>query len=124
MEAVCTRAIIIAKGRIVVDSTPAELAAMSSLHNAVTLKASGAQAGLDEQLKRLPGVAEVQVSTGAAGQSQYLIIPNGKRVILHDVTRWLEAQQVPFDEVYAERGHVDEVFRRVTTAASPEAAAR
>jgi len=119
MEAVCTRAIIIARGRIVADSTPAELAAMSTLHNAVTLKAPGAPAGLAEQLQALPGVAEVR-GAGAA----YLIVPTDKRVILPEVTRLLESQHIPFEEVYAERGHVDEVFRRVTSApAEPGGAA-
>ncbi len=127
MEAVCTRAIIIAKGQIVADSTPAELAAMSSLHNAVTLKTGGAPAGLLERLKGLPGVGEVQLTPGAGGaNARYLIIPTDKRVILPEVTRLLESQQIPFDEVYAERGHVDEVFRRVTSAPTeprPEAGA-
>jgi ABC-2 type transport system ATP-binding protein len=121
MEAVCTRAIIIANGRIVSDSTPAELAALSSLHNAVTLNTPGAPAGLLERLKGLPGVGEVQVTSGAGGAaSRYLIIPTDKRVILPEVTRLLEAQKIPFDEVYAERGHVDEVFRRVTSAPASE----
>lgn len=125
MEAVCSRAIIIAKGQIVADSTPAELAAMSTLHNAVTLKTPGAPAGLVERLKALPGVSDVRLTQGAgSADARYLIIPADKRVILPEVTRLLEAQQIPFDEVYAERGHVDEVFRRVTTAAAaaqPEA---
>ncbi|HEX7927677.1 MAG TPA: ATP-binding cassette domain-containing protein [bacterium] len=114
MEAVCTRAIIIAKGQIVVDSTPTALAAMSNRHNAVMLKTPAAPPWLGDQLKTLPGVAEVQVG-GSAKQSQFLIIPTDKRVILPEVTRWLEAKNIPFDEVYAERGQVDEVFRRVTT---------
>jgi ABC-2 type transport system ATP-binding protein len=120
MEAVCTRAIIIARGRIVVDTTPAALAAMSSLHNAVTLKTAQAGDALLERLRGLPGVAEVRFAPGDAGQdSRYLIVPSEKRAILPEVTRFLEAERIPFDEVYAERGHVDEVFRRVTSAAIP-----
>ena len=38
VEALCTRAIIIAKGRIVADDTPAGLAARSRYHNAVSLQ--------------------------------------------------------------------------------------
>ena len=37
VEAVCTRAIIIAHGRILADGTPGELAARSRHHNAVRL---------------------------------------------------------------------------------------
>ena len=38
MEAVCTRAIIIARGKLVADGTPDDLAGMSRYHNAVTFK--------------------------------------------------------------------------------------
>jgi ABC-2 type transport system ATP-binding protein len=38
VEAVCTRAIIIARGRIVADDTPAKLAARSRYHNAVSVQ--------------------------------------------------------------------------------------
>ncbi len=38
VDAVCTRAIIIARGRIVADDTPAGLAARSRYHNAVSLQ--------------------------------------------------------------------------------------
>ena len=37
VEAVCSRAIIIGKGKIVADSTPAELKSRSSIHGAVTV---------------------------------------------------------------------------------------
>ena len=38
VDAVCTRAIIIARGRIVADDTPAGLAARSRYHNAVSMQ--------------------------------------------------------------------------------------
>ncbi len=117
MEAVCTRAIIIAQGRIVVDGTPDELAAMSSLHNAVTLRMGALTPGLAEQLRALPGVAEVRVEAESGG-ARLLVIPTDKQVILPRITHHLEAARVPFDEVYAERGRAEEVFRMVTTAAA------
>ena len=55
VEAVCSRAIIIAHGRILADATPAELARRSRLHNAVRLVASGAAPEqLRAELLRLP----------------------------------------------------------------------
>src|SRR5581483_3972308 len=41
VEAVCTRAIIIAHGEIVADGTPAALAALDPWHNAVSLTLAG-----------------------------------------------------------------------------------
>ena len=43
VDAVCTRAIIIARGRIVADDTPQGLAARSRYHNAVSLQLDGTQ---------------------------------------------------------------------------------
>src|SRR6478672_10503242 len=64
VEAVCTRAIIIAHGRIVADDTPAGLAARSRYHNAVSmqLEAPAQLAAAREALSALPMVAAVEVS--------------------------------------------------------------
>ena len=114
MEAVCNRAIIIARGRILVDGTPDELAAMSRHHNAVTLRTQ-VRNGLAERLKSIAGVASVEVTHGADGAaSTYAIFPREQRVILPEVTRLLEDNRIEFEEVFAERGRVDEVFREVT----------
>ncbi|HUJ73839.1 MAG TPA: hypothetical protein VL359_03235, partial [bacterium] len=122
MEAVCSRAIIIAKGRIVVDCSPDQLAAMSALHNAVTVRAAGADTGsLAGHLRAMPGVAEVRVTEAHGVQAaSYLIIPRDKQLILPQVTHLLEERRISFEEVYAERGQVDEVFRTVTLGNSPQ----
>ncbi len=115
MEAVCNRAIIIAEGRIVVDTTPERLAAMSRFHNAVTLRTQAAAEALDDRLRAVPGVASVEHTAAADGRSaEYAIFPEPDRVILPDITRFLEQNHIEFDEVFAEKGRVDEVFRRVT----------
>src|SRR5580698_4578598 len=55
VEAICTRAVIIDRGRVVADGTPAELLARSRHHNAVTLTLPQAQAeGAAAKLKALP----------------------------------------------------------------------
>src|SRR5215471_2504504 len=61
VEAVCSRAIIIARGRVLADGTPTELAARSRMHNAVRLGiAPEAQGALKEALALLPAVAAVE----------------------------------------------------------------
>ena len=69
VEAVCSRAIIIAHGRILADGTPAELAQRSRHHNAVRLGiAGGADANVRAELAALPGVAAVEPAGDAAGR--------------------------------------------------------
>ena len=66
VEAICTRAVIIDKGRIVADGTPANLLARSRHHNAVTLSLPLQQADIAvTALRKQPGIASVeQVSRG------------------------------------------------------------
>ena len=124
MEAVCTRAIIIAEVRIVADGTPDQLAAMSPHHNAVVVRTGpDTPDSLVKTLRAVPGVAEVQTVAEPGGRGmRYVVVPAGKQVILADVTRMLDKKHIPFDEVYAERGRMDEVFRTLTLGA-PEPAA-
>src|SRR5579862_5163839 len=62
VEAVCTRAIIIARGRIVADDTPAHLAARSRYHNAVSMRLEqpAQLAAARVALAALTSVAEVE----------------------------------------------------------------
>jgi len=116
MEAVCNRAIIIARGKIVVDGTPDSLAAMSRHHNAVTLKTRAAQPEeLAGRLRQLQGVAEVTFRPGEGGApGAFQLLARDGHPILQHVTRFLEEQKIATDEVFASRGYVDEVFREVT----------
>src|SRR5437762_9091648 len=59
VDAACTRAIIIDRGRIVANGTPAELRGMSDLAGAVTLQAKGAS------LERLQTLRRVEQLNGA-----------------------------------------------------------
>jgi len=114
MEAVCNRAIIIAHGRILVDGTPETLAEMSPHHNAVTIRLPSADAGLQGALQGIQGVASVE-DRGMEGKGAlFTLLPEKARVILPEVTRFLEEKKIAFEEMYVERGRVDEVFRTVT----------
>src|ERR1700742_2033628 len=64
VDAVCTRAIIIARGRIVADDTPAKLAVKSRYYNAVSVQLDhpGQLPALRAALADLPAVAEVEMS--------------------------------------------------------------
>src|SRR6201987_1923180 len=68
VEVVCSRAIIIAHGRILADGTPAELAQHSRHHNAVRLGiAGGADANVSAELAAPPGGAGGGTGGGGGG---------------------------------------------------------
>jgi ABC-2 type transport system ATP-binding protein len=116
VEAVCTRAVIIDRGRIVADGTPSELVARSRHHNAVTLTLP---LNLIEQattsLQALPGVLTVERHAQQNGFAKVTAFPKSSGLIIESVTQLAMAQQWNVKELYAEAGRLDEVFRALTT---------
>jgi ABC-2 type transport system ATP-binding protein len=109
VEAVCTRAMIIARGRIVADGTPDELEARSAYYNAVSLKTSAD--GVEAALAALPGVARVEKD----GRDRYYAFPAGPAPILETVSLHARAAGWRIEHLALEAGRLDEVFRRITT---------
>ncbi|MEO8161419.1 MAG: ABC transporter ATP-binding protein, partial [Arenimonas sp.] len=111
VEAVCTRAIIIAKGRILADDTPAGLLARSRYHGAVSLQPAdsiAARAVLDG----MPGVSGFEQD---AREARLYVFPQGRQARLAEaVAERLRQRSVVFEGMRVERGRLDEVFRRIT----------
>ena len=102
VEAVCTRAVIIANGRIVADETPQALKARSALHNAVGLTlAAEAVARARTLIEALPGIAGVETLSRVDGVAELRVLSAGGANILAPVR---EALQVP-DAVPADVVH-------------------
>jgi ABC-2 type transport system ATP-binding protein len=120
VEAVCSRAIIIAHGRILADAPPAELARRSRRHNAVRFAATGAaQPQQCAELARLPGVASAAPAEDGDG---ILILPRDGQEILADVADLARAHRWQVSLLRVEQGRLDEVFREITTAPAQPAA--
>jgi ABC-2 type transport system ATP-binding protein len=113
VEAVCSRAIIIARGRIVADDTPARLAARSRYHNAVSIRfEQGTQLGAArDALAALPAVAEVEVSERDA---RLTALPRAGAPILAAVADLATARGFRLQDLHLESGRLDEVFRSIT----------
>ena len=113
VEAVCTRAIIIAQGRILADDTPAGLVARSRYHGAVSLQPAdsiSARAVLDG----MPGVSGFEQEPRDA---RLYVFPQGRQPRLAEaVAERLRQRNVAFEGLRLEHGRLDEVFRRITAA--------
>ncbi len=115
VDAVCTRAVVIAQGRIVADGTPSELEQRSRYHNAVTIRlVNGADLGpIRAALQRLSSVAAVD----ADGNTNTLTaFASNRDLIVDEVGQITRENEWPIAEIRVERGRLDEVFRRVTQA--------
>jgi len=106
VDAACTRAIIIDRGKIVANGTPEELRAMSELHGAVTLAAQGASA------EKLQALGRVEKLDGA-----FRIYPKDKhrsQELAQAVIDLVSREGWKVEGMYNEAGQLDEVFRRIT----------
>ena len=115
VQAVCTRAIIIAKGKVVTDGTPADLERQSPTHNTVVLTVRGGDVyAMQAQLTKVEGVNKVEEIGQDGDLAQFRIFPDSGRWIIADVGQCAREQQWEVAELHVDRGQLDEVFRSLT----------
>ena len=116
VDAVCGRAVVIAQGRIVADGTPAELAARSRYHNAVTLTVRGVSVGdVKTAFDGFAGVDSVVVDTTEADLVQCTLFPAGDGPLVTAVSRHVQTAKWSVDRLAVETGRLEDVFRAITT---------
>ena len=113
VDAVCTRAIIIAHGRIVADDTPQGLASRSRYHNAVSLQLARPEqlAAAREAVAGLSQVAGVEVDEHDA---RLTALPRDGAALLGTLSQLTTSQGIELKELHLESGRLDEVFRTIT----------
>ena len=117
VEEVCSRVIIIDRGRIVANGTPAELKARSVLAGAVHLHARGIAGGpLSERLSQVPGAARVElIAESEAGvEARVYPAPGSAATLTRSVAEAAAREGWRLDEIHTEQGRLDEVFRTIT----------
>ena len=118
VEAMCTRAMIIARGRVVADGTPDELARRSRHHNAVRITALPIGADADDQRRagRLPRrrpAVEPAVQDQRRGDA-LIVFPRDGRPVVARRSRDLaqrRAAGTSTESAGVEQGRLDDVFR-------------
>ena len=118
VEAVCSRAIIIDRGKIVANGTPQELKQRSDLAGAVSLRVVGISADLVKQ--RLGYLPNVRKATIVKEEKNYIwarVYPsqptkNGELARAVAETTMKEGWKI--EELHTEEGRLDEVFRSIT----------
>lgn len=121
VEAVCSRAVIIAGGRLVFDGTPHALMARSAFHNAVTISietidiehARGAIAALS-------GVASVKILEQADSRGTLQVLAIDGAPLAAPVSALSRDHKWQVHGLSVERGRLDDVFRDITRAGGPE----
>lgn len=113
VEAVCTRAMIIARGRCVADDTPAALAARSRYHGAVSFQvASSAELALARSaVAALPAAASVEVDER---RLRVTVFPRETADLLGAVAQLVDRSDFSVRGLALEAGRLDDVFRSLT----------
>jgi len=115
VQAICSRAIIIARGKILFDDTPAELLSRSKYHNAITIKIKSDTADkLAEEFKTLPSIASVENISEKPGTASFVLYPKKGLSISKEVHDFAKNNSWDVEELHIESGHLDEVFRDIT----------
>ncbi len=110
VNAVCSRALIIANGQLVVDAKPEELEAQSEYHGAVTLKLAD-NTDPRAALQGLPSVFRVE--NYPDDPKRVTAVPNSGSPIFNDIQALAQRESWAVEEMFAERGRLEDVFRRL-----------
>jgi ABC-2 type transport system ATP-binding protein len=116
VEAACSRAIIIDRGRIVANGTPEELKARSEHAGAVTLRLIEGDSYLVKQkLNELSGVGRSVVLEESPVAIRAYVKTNGDRgELARAIGQLAAAERWKIAELHTEEGRLDEVFRNIT----------
>jgi ABC-2 type transport system ATP-binding protein len=117
VEAVCNRAIIIARGKILADDTPRGLETRSRFYNAVSLKLANPDLipAARNAIKLLPEVASTELDEK---NGRITAFPAPGKLPLAPINALAERQHWPLAELHLESGRLDEVFRSITGGAT------
>lgn len=117
VDAVCTRAMIIDRGRIVTDGKPADMIAQSRYHNAVTLVIG--ESDVETARKMFDGVDAIggMQEERSDGAVEFTLFPaDQNHLLIEDISTILTNKSWDVRALYAEAGRLEQVFRQLTTA--------
>lgn len=118
VEAVCSRAIIIDRGKIVANGTPEQLKAMSDSAGAVSLRVIGvASDTVKARLAQVPSARKAAIVKEDASGVAVKVYPqkqtrNGE--LARNVAEITMKEGWRIEELHTEEGRLDEVFRTIT----------
>lgn len=117
VEAVCTRAVIIARGRVRADGRPDTLRARAANHNSVLITALQKDAEMiRRRIANLPDVKTSEIIGTVDGVSKLRISPKRAKSIATDVADLVRSAALPVREIFVEQGSLDDVFWDITVA--------
>ncbi|MFT5469870.1 MAG: ABC-2 type transport system ATP-binding protein [Verrucomicrobiales bacterium] len=119
VEAACTRAIIIDRGKVIANGTPNELKSRSAAAGSVRLRASGAGvANLCDDIEKLDLAKSATVESSEGESLSVVVHPKKKssEALVTAIHELCVKKKLHVEALSTEEGKLDEVFRDLTTA--------
>ena len=116
VDAVCNRAVVIARGAKVADGTPADLERRSRYYNSVSVHLKTDRVDqLKSAVERIEHVSGVELGPVVDDVTQVLVVPVDGSEIVEAVNLQLVENNISAEQIYVERGRLDDVFRQITS---------
>ena len=116
VEAMCSRAVIIDKGKIVLDDTPRALLSLSETHQTLFVLVPSYQKERAETIfNEMPQIMLMEIKQEADDAFLFIMKPLEKESATADVVEALHSQDVKILDMYVEKGRLEEVFYAFTS---------
>jgi ABC-2 type transport system ATP-binding protein len=113
VEAACTRAIIIDRGKIVANGTPDELKSRAPLAGTIVVGLTGiGWQAVQPKLAALHFLQKSELISECDSHTMFRLQPNGD--LLPEVLTLAQRQKWQIDHLHIEEGRLDDVFRSIT----------
>ncbi len=109
VEQICSRVVILDKGRIIANGNKEELKNMISLGERITVETSVLSTGLLSALKNMPGVETAEYD------GKQLVIKSAKgKNTLENTLDFLKKENIAYGRIYSEMPTLNDVFLQLT----------
>ncbi len=110
VSAVCSRALIIHQGKLLLDGEPAQLESQSRYHNAINLQLAEQADQAQEKLQSINDIDSVE----CLADGNFMLFPKDGKMLLPEVVRHLDEWQWQVENLHLEKGRLEDIFRQVT----------
>ena len=111
VTAVCNRALIIAKGKLLINTTPDKLLTQSRYQNTLSLYAKDEELLTD--LKTMSGVQSLEYDS-LSKRWLVFVSDQEKMNVYKQIESWISGRTPDVDDLRFEHGRLDDVFRKIT----------
>ena len=111
VTAVCNRALIIANGKLLINTTPDKLLTQSRYQNTLSLYAK--DEALLSDIKTMSGVKSLEYDT--LSKRFLVFVKNQEKMnVYNQIESWMSSRTPDVDDLRFEHGRLDDVFRKIT----------